>query len=219
MAVTHHSSILVDRDTAATSHTFAFNTTGVGSNNAIGVGVGYYSPGGDTVTGVTYNGTALTQVVTIENGSNDAVDIWTLGGNDVGNYNVAVSLSFSGDPCITPISVYNADQSTPVSNTATATGSNVSAVVTSAAGELAWDVGGGYAITPVEDASQTEVTDSPDSTPNITGFSSYEASTGSSVTMSWTVGACSQAAVSFKDVAGGGGGSTHHIHLPLLGVG
>ena len=78
-----------------TSHTFSY-TVGSGSNRVLFVGVGSYNAtGGNKVSGVTYNGVAMTLVDTAEAQSNTFISLWRLDNPASGANNVVVTFSTS----------------------------------------------------------------------------------------------------------------------------
>lgn len=111
------------------SGTFAANTTGTSLtfafNNVAGDAVyaaGYNFAGTNTVTGVTYNAVALTQLAN-QNGAagrNDrAVDAWRLVGPATGSNNIVVSSSSSTVMRYSATSYSGVDQTTPENGTTT----------------------------------------------------------------------------------------------------
>lgn len=207
MSVLLQNSTIWNRTTAAPSHTMPFDTSGGGSNLALGVSLAYYSPGGELATSVTYGGDPLTKRVKKEDADGNRCEFWTRPNIQTGpELNVVVTFNFSADPVICARSVQNVDQTTEVSHVASGTkASNSSLDIVSASGELVLDMVAGYgAGTATVGAGQAS--NGQASTGNVEGFASYEAAVGSSVTMSWThSSSAAQVAVSFKEAVGSGG--------------
>lgn len=152
MSVLLQNSTIWNRTTAAPSHTMPFDTSGGGSNLALGVSLAYYSPGGDLATSVTYGGDPLTKRVEIEDADGNRCEFWTRPNIQTGpELNVVVTFNFSADPVICARSVQNVDQTTEVSHVASGTkASNSSLDIVSASGELVLDMVAGYGTgTPV----------------------------------------------------------------------
>lgn len=136
----------------ATSHnstSLSWNHTCSGSNRLLVVGVSLSdgSDPGKTITGVTYSGVALTSTAAIHSGGGTAgyVQMWYLVAPGTGTNPVVVTLSAFGastDLLGGSVSFDGVDQSTPVQNFNSATGSGTSAslVITSATGDMVVDV-------------------------------------------------------------------------------
>jgi len=134
--------------TAHNSTSLSWNHTCSGSHRLLVVGVSLSdgSDPGKTITGVTYNGVALTSSAAVHSGAGTAgyVQLWYLVAPDTGTNSVAVTLSTVGantDLLGGSVSFDGVDQSTPVQNFNSATGSGTSAslVITSATGDMVVD--------------------------------------------------------------------------------
>lgn len=117
-----------------------------GSNRLLLVAVCYAAGNSRTVTGVTYNGVALTSVGSLNNttdGANNAVHLWRLIAPSTGSNTVTATIS--GPPATTVLVVASytgVNQTTPLGTPTTGSGSNAaqpSINVTSATNELAFD--------------------------------------------------------------------------------
>jgi len=80
-----------DKDSDVSSLTFS-HTVGSGSNRILVVGI-YNKSGGDLVTSVTFNGTALTRLGTASGGSLNQGYLYYLLNPDTGTHNIVVTLS------------------------------------------------------------------------------------------------------------------------------
>lgn len=125
----------------ATSLTWSHTCTG--TDRAIEVDLSYYAPGGQTVTGVTYAGVALTQIDRQDDGATDWAEIWVLSNPASGANNIVAS--FSGSiAAVGGGKSYTGAHQTTASLTGTpakASGSSTTptVTVTSAVGEIASD--------------------------------------------------------------------------------
>lgn len=203
-------------NTGATSITFS-HTLGSLTNGVIVVAVSFVSLSTQTnLTGITYNGVTMTHVDGYE--VNDAVTfataIYVLATDGIvaaGAHNVVVSFDGTTDAVAGSLSFSGVDQSTPViaghsgANHA-ASGSTMSATITSAANEmLVACVSVLTGTSPTADGSQTEKwnTTSPNA---LTGAGDYKTASGSSETMQWTgnsLGSWSVTAISLKVASAG----------------
>lgn len=190
---------------------FTWLHTCAGSDRCLLVGIAYYDSG-DTISAVTYNGDALTEVPssTVSNGQYTTA-FYSLVAPDTGSNTVSVTFTgFVFDFGAGAVSFTGADQTTPLGTAVTATGTDTTptVTVTSASGEIVVDaltiVHGG---TLTVDGSQSQRWNST----GAFGFIKYAGSTepgASSTTMSWsnsTSQAWAIAAVPVKPVSGGGG--------------
>ncbi|MBI2913817.1 MAG: DNRLRE domain-containing protein, partial [Chloroflexi bacterium] len=166
------------------------HTVGSGSNRLLVVGVSV-SYAGTTVSGVTYGGTALTQVGVKDAPSSDGrVEIWRLLAPASGTANVVVSLT-NGNLSTTvagAVSFTDVHQTSPLGAFASASGAsgNPSVAVSSAAGEVVVDTvmwNGSYTTLTVG-AGQMQRWNR--TTSGMIGAGSTEPG-AASVTMSWTV--------------------------------
>ncbi len=172
-----------------TSVTVSHTTTSA-SDRLLLVGVSMDSTGGRTVTGVTYAGQSLTLVGAQSGGANPVrVEIWRLVNPPSGTANVVVNLSGSTDGVSVGATTFTGvDQTTPLGTFASAIGTSASPSVnvTSAAGELVYDVVAGKDATSLtQGANQTEQWELANSGGDQRGAASTEAG-ASTVTMSWS---------------------------------
>lgn len=106
---------------------------GSGSNRILVVGVP--QEGGGNVTGVTYNGTALSKVIEVANGSN-TVELWYILEADLpsaGSYNIVVTASSNIVGYCIGVSLSGVKQEAPevsTSNTASSSGTITSSITT-----------------------------------------------------------------------------------------
>jgi hypothetical protein len=143
LAVPAHAFAAIAFDATVTSVNPASNTvsfTTSGSDRYLVVQV--LSSPGDTVTGVTYNGVAMSQIMTSTFGA-QANELWGLANPASGTHNIVAS--FSGAPStvvIDAISYTGAQQTTPIEATGTNSGSGTSASVSvTTLTDNAWLVG------------------------------------------------------------------------------
>jgi hypothetical protein len=176
--------------------TITWSHTCTGSELGLLVGVSYRNDVAQTITGVTYNGVAMTSVGTIANGGTVAVDIWKLSAPASGAHNVVVTFSANVGRAVTGAVSFTGAHQTTASLTGTfasATGTSTapSVAVTSAAGEIVLDTVGinSSTVDATVGAGQTSLWN--DVTANggadKEGAGSTEAG-AASVTMSWTTG-------------------------------
>src|SRR5688572_6997617 len=144
-----------DTSSLSTAHNHNQGTKGLLVVSVTTVGAGR------DVTNVTYNNVALTHLCTVSHpGAKPRVEVWYLVAPNTGNKSVVVTVSGGADKTGVGIVSYGGvDQTTPVQNCATATGTSAtpSVNVTSAAGDLVQDAVGHLstlAFTP--GAGQTE---------------------------------------------------------------
>lgn len=201
---------------ALSASSLTFSHTCTGSDRYLTVGVNILGVG--TVTGITYNGVAMTQLVVIQNTPDCKVEIWGLAAPATGANNVVVTLSGLEAVGSGAISFTGVDQSSSTSSPQTnsadsATSSSVT--VTSATGDMVVDIVGTSSMSPTVGAGQTQrYTTSP-----AAGFGNGSTEAGAaSVVMSWTFSSNSvaQAAVNIKQVSSSTGNKTRRA---LLGVG
>ena len=126
-------------DTPATSLTIAH--TCAGANGLITVPVQIKNNGSQTVTGVTYNGVALTLKAAVNNGTNIRSELWYLVAPATGANNIVITASASTRFTGGGISFNGADQTTPLGTAATATGNDTapSVAVSAASGDIVID--------------------------------------------------------------------------------
>lgn len=130
------------------SHTLSHTVTG--SNLYLLVGVSLVGSVGRTVTGITYNGVALSSLGNIANSVTYRTELWGLVAPATGAHNVVISTGGPGSTIVAgAISFTGVDQTTPTSGFATATGNSANPAVTvaSATGDMVFagciDAGGG----------------------------------------------------------------------------
>lgn len=181
--------VTVDDVTANGAFTISHTTSG--SNRIIVVDVAQRSAfSGAGVSGVTYNGVALTEV----SGSPvQATGTWArscryfLIAPDTGTHDVVVTIIGSPQDTVATVRTYTGvHQTVPFGTHATADGSSgtPSVNVSSASGELVIDTLA-FRSSPTVDGSQTQRSNRAGNGPEIYGATSEEAGAGT-VTMSWT---------------------------------
>jgi len=99
------------------------HTVGAGNDRILIVGVSIRNAGGQTVTGVTYNGLALTLIGSANNAGNVAAYMYYRLAPPTGTYSIIVTLSASAAFVAGAVSLFNVDQTTPFGTFASATGS------------------------------------------------------------------------------------------------
>ena len=167
----------------ATSLTFAYSTSG--SNRYLTVSVIIDSS--STVTGVTYNGVAMTNLVSIRNTGGHIVYIWGLVAPATGSNNVVVTASSSTTIGAGAIAFTGVNQTTPTSSPQTNQADAVtssSLTVTSKVDDMVIDTIGSAISAPTVGAGQTQRYSL---TPLTTVFRGSTETGASSVTMSWTM--------------------------------
>jgi prepilin-type N-terminal cleavage/methylation domain-containing protein len=114
LAVDNASSGTTASDTA--SSMTVSHTTGSGSDRLMLVGISYNNDDYETVTGVTYNGTALTEVGTENNADDARVCIYSLVAPDTGTHNVVINFSdaLNQGAIAGVVTFTGVDQSTPL---------------------------------------------------------------------------------------------------------
>jgi len=173
------------------------------------------------LTGVTYNGVALTSIHQANNGNLSTTNVWRLIAPASGANNVVISQSASHDLAYTILSVTGADQSTPegtlVSGTANSTSPSKTAVAVAddlIVDLLSWWRGASQNATV--GAGQTSRSNQ--TLGSLGGAVSTEPG-GASIVMSWTMSASAywnHVAIPVKQVAAGGGGP---VNMLLVGAG
>jgi hypothetical protein len=166
-----------------------------GSNRLMLVGVSVHNFAGETVSSISYNGVALTQVGSSTNATDARVEIWRLIAPPTGTYDVVITFNaeLSSVARAGVMTFTGVNQTTPLGTFASATGSASPATVnvTSAANELVFDtVGSESQSSPFSltvGAGQTERWNSV-----IMGYDRFLAAGSTepgaaSVTMSWTI--------------------------------
>jgi hypothetical protein len=212
-------------DTLSISH-----TTGSNANRYMLVGVSYRETlGTDVITGITYNGVALTFIAQGVAGG----EIWGLLNPDSGTHNIVITWDGSGGKgCVAgAVTAYNVDQATPlgtaVVNGDTSTAATVSVLNTDASGLVFAHLFVDHVITTTVtatlggDAGATSqwnsTTGSTLDLTRIKGAGSTNAGAGGTRVMAWTLGvskAWTMIGIEMKPVP-----DTNHNLLPLLGAG
>lgn len=146
------------------------------------------------ITGVTYNGDALTEEVQSLNSGVDGHELWSRPASDVGNFNVVISNSGFELHSAYAVCLSGTDQSDIVEATTSVTpsfGGSFTGSVTSLTND-AWIMSGintqnTRTLTP--DGGETELfdEDNPDGSLGQTGVSYIEKATAGSETMGWTL--------------------------------
>lgn len=169
------------------------------------------------ITGVTYNGDALTEEVQSLNSGVDAHEMWSRPASDIGNYNVVISNSGFELHSAYAVCLSGTDQSDIVEATTSVTpsysGSFTGSVTSLTDG--AWIMSGintqnTRTLTP--DGGETELfdEDNPDGSLGQTGVSYIEKATAGSETLGWTLSSgdnYTMILAAVKPSSGGGGGS------------
>jgi len=166
-----------------------------GSNRLLLVGVSIHNFASETVSGITYNGVALTQVGSSTNATDARVEIWRLIAPPTGTYDVVITFSaeLSSVARAGVMTFTGVNQTTPLGTFASATGSASPATVnvTSAANELVFDTVGSESLSApfslTVGAGQTQRWNSV-----IMGYDRFLAAGSTepgaaTVTMSWTI--------------------------------
>lgn len=173
------------------------HTIGTEGNEVLVVSTG----GEGAATGVTWNGTAMTKVAFGDRSGNQAA-IWFLGTPDTGTHDIVITKpngsGFSGGG----ISFFDASSTVGGSNSANGSGTTPTTIVTvSGSIGIAVDAVWSGGPTPTEGSGQTKfysVVDVGAGTRDAAG--SYEAHTGSNVTMSWSMSSDSWAIAALEVV-------------------
>ena len=201
MAVTTGNSSTA-KTTGATSLTWSHNNNG----DAVIVGVAGYIPGGQTVTGVTYAGTAMTSIDSQVDGASDLAHAWKLANAATGANNVVASFSGSiaavcGAQSFAGAHLTTASLTSGVVKTS-GNGLTTSQDVTSATGDYVMDIIAQYQAVDVAGLGQAEGWN--DNNADIYGASSTETG-AATVTMSWAfAGGADFAHIAFNIVAAAG---------------
>ena len=145
-------------ETSGASATFSFNN--VAGTTILVMIAGF----GDNVTGVTYNGDALSQVVVANNVNQDRCSIWRrTGAVDTGTNNVVISTDGSMEIYAVAVSLTGEDSGTPVddfdsSSNASGAANTATPALTSQTGGLVFDVTSAYNPTTLTRAGGLTVT-------------------------------------------------------------
>jgi len=189
-AVDNASSGTTASDTA--SSITVSHATGSGSNRLMLVGISYNNDDYETVTGVTYNGTALSQVGTVNNSDDARVCIYSLVAPDSGTHNVIINFSDAlNDGAIAGVVTFTGvDQSTPLGTFVSSTGDNSTPAtvnIPSDSGELVFGVVSSEyeAFTP--SSGQNQHWNMSISGEDTNGAGGTDAGGSPTVTMSWSL--------------------------------
>lgn len=172
--------------TGATSLTWA-HTCSTSGDRLLVVGLSLLNALGQTVTGITYNGVALTAVPggAISNGTGGRVELWYLIAPATGANNIVASFSASVAAVGGAESWVGADQTSPLGTAVTASGNTSDATVTvsGAVGQYIQDAVASAAVALTVGAGQTEEWNT--GVTGLRGGGSREAG-AASVVMDWT---------------------------------
>ena len=189
LAVDNASSGTTASDTA--SSMTVSHTTGSGSNRLMLVGISYNNDDYETVTGVTYNGTALTQVGTVNNSDDARVYIYSLVGPDSGTHNVVINFSSAlNEGAIAGVVTFTGvDQSTPLGTFASAQADDSTPAtvnIPSEAGELVYGVASAeYEAFTTASSGQNQHWNRSISGADTNGAGGTDTGASPTVTMSW----------------------------------
>lgn len=203
MAVTYDNASSTS-GSGVTSLTWSHTCTG--SNLGLIVGVSFYPGNVESVTGVTYNGVAMTTIGSVLSVDQRAHQ-WRLINPATGAHNVVVTFSDAVDAVAGAVSATGVHQTTMIGTQATASGTAVEPTVdvTSATDELVvdclcwWENGAGAPTVGADQTQRWEI----HSTANADGAGSTQVGAATS-TMSWTTPNAETwalAAVAFKPSA------------------
>lgn len=169
-----------------TSVTFPHTTSG--ANRALIVGVSFWDGTAQSISGVTYAGTAMTNIGGATDSADDRAQQWKLSNPATGTNNVIVSFSGSVHAVCGAVSFTGAHQTTAslTGTQATATGNSgtPSVNVSSASGEIVIDTLGFFVAIATVGAGQTQRWNATASLEYGAGSTEAGAST---TTMSWTL--------------------------------
>lgn len=167
------------------THTFASGKITSGSNRVGIVAVGGVSFGTNGVSGVTWNGVAMTLVDQLK--PDMAASLWYIVNPPTASSTVTITFDGLWQGYGIVASYQDVDQVTPIGTAAktSGTGSTASLSVTSATGELVVDALGYYSLVPTVGSGQTQVGNGSNAGGDRWGAHSYE-SGAASVTMDWT---------------------------------
>lgn len=189
--------------TPTSASTFTWSHTTSGQDRILIVGVAIRNSGSNTVSSVTYAGTALTLIAARNNGTSVRVELWRLVAPATGANNVVVTLDGQAKTACGAMSFGGVDQTSPIeaSNSATGTSATPSVSVSTATNN-AWVVdatafrsSGNAKPTGAAGLWQTErwsgYTESGGSSVNIRGKGSHEGpkSPAGAVVIDWSLSA------------------------------
>lgn len=185
--------------------TCTWSHTVTGSNPSLYVGTCLDTAGGTTVSGITFNGVALTQLGTLAEGGAIRGDLWFLVAPATGTHDIVVTKSAAVPNSATAVSLIGVHQTVPNGTPVNAQGSTDTPTVTAttASGETVIDAecNDGTGGTLVAGANQTERVQVTAGTEDRSGMSTQDGADGG--VMSWTISASSWVinAVSVKPAA------------------
>lgn len=168
------------------------HTIGGGSNRLLLVSVETFST---AISGVTYNGVAMTNLSTLScvsepDGDPCRLTVWYLKESSLpaaGTYSIVVTPAASAKVVAGSASFYNVDQAIPFGTSANFSmpiGYVSTSVTTTSTHQMVYDTGAGQDTTAAPNASQTTIWNRK-ATSNLQAGASYRQATGSSMTMSW----------------------------------
>jgi large repetitive protein len=191
-----HDATTTGTEIASASTLTISHTTGSGSNRCLRCGVSWNSTGGITITGVTYNGVALTSTTQYDSPySNFSTQQWYLAAPASGANNLVITFSASTSFANAGVSTYtDVDQASPVYGV---TGANMdtspyTVTATSAVGDLVVDSVASQAVLTM-DGAQTARWNAIQASISTAGS---QKAGGASVAMSWTFTAPQPGAIS-----------------------
>ncbi len=174
----------------AQTHSFSYHSGTTGTNRILLVGVSYRNRSSQTVSSVTYGGTALTSVGTAQNGTGARVYIYRLLNPPTGANTLQVNWSSSIDrsAVVGAVTLSGVNQTTPTGTFASSTGSSgtPAVTVTAAAERLVFGIVSGrstsaYSVTGGGTALWSAIPDSGD-----TAGSGQSKAGATSVSLSWS---------------------------------
>jgi len=188
--------------TPASASSFTWShTVGTGANRILIVGVSIRNSSSQTVTGVTYAGTPLTNIGVKANSTVVRIEMWRLVNPPSGTANVVVTLSAAAKAVCGATSWTGVNQTTPLGTFVSATGSTNTPTVnaTSATNEVVHDtVAAQGTVTATVGAGQTQrwnaVTSGGLTSSNVRGAGSSEPG-AATVTMSYSLSASASWAI------------------------
>lgn len=129
---------------AGNSITVAHTATGTGTDGLLLAFCGINTGGGTSFTGMTWNGTALTQLETLINSASLRLDIWYLKAPAAGTFNMVASTDNDLATTCHVVTLTGVDQTATFGSEVPTTGTNSapSTTVTTASGELVVDIVG-----------------------------------------------------------------------------
>lgn len=231
MAIAELGTAVSAQSTAAANTISVSHTLGSGTNRLAVVVVTTYRNGGDpNITGITYGGVAMTELVDkIQTVSSDRFHaaIWYLKNADMpsdGSKTVTATYDESNtkEMQVAVQTFSGVDQTTPFTDSdSTGSSSSVSAslTLTTVSGDMAIDCLNTYTGTRTIGADQTLVKSQVDAGSTTDLHFSKETATGTSTTMSWTFTGQENAYVAGNMLQATGGGAAAVPQMAMIGVG